>query len=181
MRLFIAVKLPEKTRSALVRLRCDIPGARWVPAEQIHLTLAFLGDVDDEGVARLTDRLSRINASPFTLRFGGSGCFPDRRRPRVLWVGLEHESRLLDLAAKVHVAVKDCGIVLEERPFSPHITLARIKVPKPMEADIFLDRHIQNKLPSLVVREFILFQSRLTREGAIHTPVRSFPLTVDPR
>ncbi len=176
MRLFIAIELPEQARNALVGLRCDIPGARWVPREQIHLTLSFLGDVDDDGVTRLTNRLSRIHVPAFTLRFGESGCFPDRRRPKVLWVGLEHELRLLDLAAKVHVAVKDCGIELEERPFSPHITLARIKMPKPGEADIFLDRHIQKKLPSLAVREFILFQSRLTPEGAIHTPVRSFPL-----
>lgn len=176
MRLFIAIELPEQARKALAGLRCDIPGARWVPWEQIHLTLAFLGEVDDDGVARLTGRLSRIHAPAFTLRFGGSGCFPDRRRPRVLWVGLEHESRLLHLAAKVRDAVTDCGIVLEDRPFSPHITLARIKVPKPEEAGIFLDRHLQKKLPSLAVREFILFQSQLTQEGAIHTPIRSFPL-----
>jgi len=176
MRLFIAIELPEQARKALAGLRCDIPGARWVPWEQIHLTLAFLGEVDDDGVARLTGRLSRIHAPAFTLRFGGSGCFPDRRRPRVLWVGLEHESRLLHLAAKVHAAVTDSGMALEDRPFSPHITLARIKIPKPEEAGIFLDRHLQKKLPSLAVREFILFQSQLTQEGAIHTPIRSFPL-----
>jgi len=176
MRLFIAIELPEQARNALAGLRCDIPGARWIPVEQIHLTLSFLGEVDDDGVTRLTDRLSRIHVPTFTLRFGESGCFPDRRRPRVLWVGLEHDSRLLNLAAKVHDAVTECGIALEDRPFSPHITLARIKIPKPEEANIFLDRHLQKKLPSLAVREFILFQSRLTPEGAIHTPIRIFLL-----
>lgn len=176
MRLFIAVELQDNAKMALGGLRCDIPGARWVPREQIHLTLAFLGDVDDDGVTRLTNRLSRIHVPAFTLRFSESGCFPDRRRPRVLWVGLEHESRLLNLAANVHETVTDCGIELEKRPFSPHITLARIKVPKPKEVGRFLDRHLQKKLPSLAVREFILFQSRLTPEGAIHTPVRSFQL-----
>lgn len=176
MRLFIAIELQDNAKMALGGLRCDIPGARWVPREQIHLTLAFLGDVDDDGVGRLSDRLSRIHAPAFSLRFSETGCFPDRRRPRVLWVGLEHESRLLNLAAMVRNAVTDCGIELEDRPFSPHITLARIKAPEPKEAGRFLDRHLQKKLPSLAVREFILFQSRLTPEGAIHTPVRSFPL-----
>ena len=177
MRLFIAIELPDAAKRALAGLRQDIPGARWVPVEQIHLTLAFLGELDEAALGRLTGELVRIQVPEFRLGFSGTGCFPDRRRPRVLWVGLEPQPRLMQLAAGVHQAVLGCGIPQEERPFSPHITLARLRLSPARGCDAFLDRHPGQKLPSFPVREFALFQSRLTPQGAVHTPVRSFPLT----
>jgi 2'-5' RNA ligase len=157
-------------------LRTDIPGARWVPTEQIHLTLAFLGEVDEAAVERLSGELARIRAPGFRLCFSGTGCFPDRRRPRVLWVGLVPHPRLKQLAAGVREAVLACGIPQDERPFSPHITLARLKLSPSRGCDAFLDRQPEQQLPPFPVQEFILFQSRLTPQGALHTPVRSFPL-----
>lgn len=176
MRLFIAIELPEDIKRALGRLRVDIPGARWVPAEQIHLTLAFLGEVQETTVGRLTGELSQIQTPEFNLCFTGTGCFPDRRRPRVLWIGLGPEPRLKTLAARVHEAVLACGIPQEERPFSPHITLARLKLPAARECGAFLDQHQQEILPPISVREFTLFQSRLTPQGAVHSPIKSFRL-----
>ena len=176
MRLFIAIELPADLKMALGRLRMDIPGARWVPMEQIHLTLAFLGEVDETTVERLTGKLAKIHAPGFKLCLSGTGCFPNRHRPRVLWVGLEPEPRLNDLVASVRSAVLACGIPQEERPFSPHITLARLKLSPPRDFDAFLDQHQKQKLPPFTVREFTLFQSRLTPQGAVHIPVRNFPL-----
>lgn len=176
MRLFIAIELPDDLKMALKRLRTDIPGARWVPAEQIHLTLAFLGEVEEKTVRKLTGELARIQAPAFELCFTGTGCFPNRHRPRVLWIGLEPEPRLTDLAARVQEAVLACGIPQEERPFSPHITLARLKIPASMESGAFLDQHQKENLPLLSVREFTLFQSRLTPQGAVHTPIKNFAL-----
>ncbi len=176
MRLFIAIEFPDEVKKALIRLRKDIPGARWVPVEQIHLTLAFLGEVDEPTTGRLTGELSQIRTPAFKLCFTGTGCFPDRRRPRVLWVGLEPEPRLNLLAAKIRTAVLNCGIPQEERPFSPHITLARLKLPSSRESGVFLDQQAKKILPPLSVQEFTLFQSRLTPQGAVHIPIRSFPL-----
>ena len=176
MRLFIAIELPEDLKMALGRLRMDIPGAHWVSMEQIHLTLAFLGEVEETTVEQLTGKLARIHAPGFKLCLSGTGCFPNRRRPHVLWVGLEPEPRLNDLVASVRSAVLACGILQEERPFSPHITLARIKLSPPRDFDAFLDQHQKQKLPQFSVREFTLFQSRLTPQGAVHIPVRNFPL-----
>jgi 2'-5' RNA ligase len=178
MRLFIAIELPADAKNELGRLRVDIPGARWVPSDQIHLTLAFLGEVDEAALERLTGQLARIQMTEFRVRFARTGCFPDHQRPRVLWVGLEPEPRLNTLAARVRDAVLACGIPQEERPFSPHITLARIKLPSPGSCDAFLDRDTRPGLPPLHVREFILFQSRLTQQGALHIPVRGFPLAI---
>ncbi len=176
MRLFIAIELPDEVKKLLSRMRSDVPGARWVPVEQLHLTLSFLGEVDDVTVKQLTGELAAIHAPGFDLRFSGTGCFPGRSRPRVLWVGLDPEPLLSNLASLVRKALLTCGIPQEERPFSAHITLARLKFPASREVAAFLDQPQRQELPTVAVREFILFQSRLTPQGAIHTPLKSFPL-----
>lgn len=174
-RLFIAIELPDDVKQLLGRLRVEIPGARWVPAGQLHLTLAFLGHVDVAAIDGLKRELSAIRLPGFRLRFAAPGCFPDRRRPRVLWVGLEPEPALLRLAKSVRDSLLICGIPREERGFSPHITLARLKLPAEREAAAFLQQ-TPERIPPLSVGEFILYESRLTSSGAIHTPLETFPL-----
>lgn len=176
MRLFIAIELPDGLKRAFAGLRTPIPGARWVPPEQIHLTLAFLGDVEETAVGHLHDELSRIRIPSFKLRPAGTGCFPGRQRARVLWAGLEPEQHLRDLAAAVQNAVRDCGIPLDERPFSPHITLARLKLAAPREVGMFLSEGSKHIFPPVPVHEFILFQSRLSSAGAQHVPLHRYPL-----
>jgi RNA 2',3'-cyclic 3'-phosphodiesterase len=176
MRLFIAIEPPDDVKTALRRLRVEVPGARWVPTEQLHLTLAFLGEVEEKTAEKLTEELSLIHSPPFNLRFSGTGCFPSRHRPRVLWAGLESQPRLTHLAAGVHEAVLVCGVPQEERPFSPHITLARLTFPPPGGIGQFLDQSNKLIFPPFPVREITLFQSRLTQYGAIHIPIRTFPV-----
>lgn len=179
MRLFIAIELPAEIKRSLWMLRCDLPGARWVAPEQMHLTLAFLGEVEDEQVGPLRAALARINLPPFALSFTSTGCFPNRQRPRVLWVGLAPAPRLAQLAAAVQEVLLLCDLPVEERPFSPHITLARLNFPAAQEVGVFLDQSLPPRLPLLAVREFILFQSRLGAHGAEHLPLQSFPLSAE--
>ncbi len=176
-RLFIAIDLPEVVRQELCRLNVPIPYSRWVPVDQLHLTLAFLGDVGDERVAGLARALGQVSAAPFELHFDRLGCFPSRSRPRVLWVGLKPEPLLLTLADRLRDLLRDCGIPQEDRPFSPHITLARLKLPAARECASFLDQPLELNRLSVPVQEFILFESRLTAAGAIHTPLKRFPLS----
>jgi RNA 2',3'-cyclic 3'-phosphodiesterase len=176
-RLFIAIDLPEVVRQELCRLNVPIPGSRWVPADQLHLTLAFLGDVGEERVAGLARALGQVSAAPFRLRFDRLGCFPSRARPRVLWVGLKPEPLLISLADRLRELLRASDIPQEERPFSPHITLARLKLPAARECASFLDRPLALERTSVPVVEFILFESRLTAAGAIHTPLKRFPLS----
>ena len=176
MRLFIAIELPTGLKQELERLRTAIPGARWVPTEQLHLTLAFLGEVAEETAGRLIAHLAKIRAASFTLTFSGVGCFPDRQRPRVVWIGVKPEPNLLKLAAAVRQSVLAIGIFLEERPFSPHLTLARLKLPAAAELRAFIDRQSKVTLKPFSVQEFTLFQSKLTQQGAVHSPIRDFPL-----
>lgn len=177
MRLFIAIELPAELKQALGKLRCDLPDARWVPAEQMHLTLAFLGEMEEENAWRLRAELARIQLPPFTLALTGTGCFPHRQRPRVLWVGLAPEARLAQLAAAVQGAILACGLPVEERLFSAHITLARLRFPATREGGAFLDQPLPAPPSSFFVGEFLLFQSRLTPQGAEHLPLARFPLT----
>ncbi len=176
MRLFIAIDLPEEPSKKLAGLRAEIPGVSWVPPEQLHLTLSFLGEVAVGICAQLTAELVKIGAPGFDLHFTATGCFPDRRQPRVLWAGLAAAPRLIALAQQINNAVTICGISQEVRPFSPHITLARCRQPAGKEVGAFLDQQRRLKLPPFRVREFILFQSLLTAKGAIHTPLGQFPL-----
>lgn len=177
MRLFIAIELPEIVKQQLASLRMDIPGVRWVPPVQLHLTLAFLGVVTEETQSMLEKHLETICMPVFPVHFTQTGCFPDRRRPRVLWVGVEPEPLLAMLAGNIRTSVLACGIPQEARPFSPHITLARIKVPGAGDVRTFLDHSLEGDILPLDVRNFTLFASRLDATGAVHTAIKSFQLT----
>jgi len=177
VRLFIAIELPTELKKELERLRTHIQGARWVPTEQLHLTLAFLGEVDEETAGKLIAQLAMVRTASFRLSFSGIGCFPDRQRPRVVWIGVKTAPNLLKLAAAVRQSVLAAGIFLDERPFSPHLTLARLKLPAGAELGVFLERHCKVTLDPFSVSQFTLFQSRLTQQGAVHKAVRDFPLS----
>jgi RNA 2',3'-cyclic 3'-phosphodiesterase len=176
-RLFIAIDLPDVTKEQLCRLRTDIPGARWVPTDQLHLTLAFLGDVEIEKMKHLMGKLTEIHSPAFDLRIGDFGCFPNRKRPRVVWIGIRPEPRLMSLAEQVRKVILSSEIPLEECPFSPHITLARIKQSVGGDCDAFLARTLKQEPELISVREFILFESRLSSRGALHIPLGRFKLS----
>jgi 2'-5' RNA ligase len=175
MRCFVAIDLPDDLRQMLARLVAGIGGVRPTPPQQLHLTLAFLGEVEEPTVALLGRELAAIAGEPFTVPLRGCGCFPDRRRPRVLWAGLEPVPRLGRLYREVAAAVGRCGITLEERSFTPHITLARLKPPVRPDLGAFLATSGAG-LPLLPVASFHLYGSCLTPQGAVHTPLRSLLL-----
>ena len=174
-RLFIAIEISRRVKAELEALHREIPGMCWVPPEQIHLTLAFLGEVEEEKLELLFRGLGRIEAEPFTFRLTGPGCFPRSGKPRVLWYGVERLLSLERLAQRIRNAVTACGIELEERPFSPHITLARVKGAAPDAVKSFVDHPGTTRFPAVTVRQFVLFQSILSRQGALHQPLKVFP------
>lgn len=176
MRLFIALDLPEDVKERLQRLKRGAEGVRWLPPEQLHLTLLFLGDVPDEALTAICRGLAAISTASFELRLAKTGCFPGRSRPRVLWVAPDHQPALHGLAARIRETVLACGIQLEQRGFSPHVTVARIKENRPCETARFLDAHVQELSLAFEVREFILFQSTLTAQGALHRDLLRIPL-----
>lgn len=168
-RLFVAIELPAVITEKIVALRTDIPTARWVKAQQMHLTLRFIGDdVLHDAVESIKEALAQINAQTFPLEIGGVGRFPPaaKKAPRVLWVGIGQQPALNALHDKVESALEKVGFQREDRDFNPHITLARLKLRRPApEATTFLEQHTDFVAGSLTVERFILFNSTLTPQG----------------
>ena len=176
-RLFVAIDLPEDLRKIVSEIGRDLPGARRVPMEQLHLTLRFIGEVGEETLTAIRSTLVGISGTPFTLALRGVGHFPPGRHPRVLWVGFEESLPLLELQKEVELALIDAGIPPEERKFSPHLTLARLKDTPPGKVAALEERYASFAAGPFPVEEFHLYSSTLTREGALHTRIQTYPLT----
>ena len=168
-RLFTAIDLPEDIRLAVTGIGKDLPGARCVPQEQLHLTLRFIGDVDDVAFAAVRPALAKVCATPFALTLRGIGHFPPGRHPRVLWIGLDGSAPLMALQQDVELALVGAGIPPEERSFSPHLTLARLKDTPPHLVAGLEERFKDFTAGPFPVTEFHLYSSTLTHNGAIHT------------
>ncbi len=179
-RLFVAIDLPDEVRERIASLDGTVPGGRWVPREQLHLTLRFIGEVDEEGFRGIKSVLEGVRGAPFVLTLAKVGHFPPGRRPRVLWVGIEGCAALLELQQRVEAALAGAGIIPEERRFSPHITVARLKETSAETVTAFEERHAAFRAGPVSVTEFHLYSSSLTRAGAIHTREASYLLTDGP-
>jgi len=183
IRAFIAVDIPEHVRAALdeaqARLKRAHVGVKvsWTKVENIHVTLQFLGYVEEEAVAKIGAALDRIAAEhpAFALDVRGAGAFPDDRRPRVLWVGCDDaEGRLKALAQAVQAAMQPLGFEPEHREFSAHLTLGRVKLPRPDAALTKALDSIKNQaFGTMRVDAVHLFQSQLHPEGSIYSKLSS--------
>ena len=169
MRLFIALDLPESVRERLGMMACGLPGARWVPPEQLHLTLHFIGEVDGAMMRTIQGALARISRPALQLCLQGVGAFPLRgKSPHTLWVGVEKSEALLTLHGKVESALVRAGCHPEQRKYAPHITLARLKNTPAKRLNEFLGLHMPLVLPEIPVNRFRLYSSVLSSKGAKH-------------
>lgn len=176
MRLFVAIDLPDDIRQSVAYTCRGVPGIRWLPPDQLHLTLRFIGEADDAVDAAIRSGLAAITSPAFPLSLQGVGCFPSPRRPRVLWVGLSAGEPLKVLQQKIEAATIAAGIPAEERPFSPHITLARLREHRESDVAPFLARNASFRSEPFTVDAFHLYSSILTAKGAIHRREASYPL-----
>ncbi len=187
-RLFVAVELDGDVQQALNRLQHDLQrhrllGLRWVRPEGVHLTLKFLGETPRDKVASVVEALSSSTAgvAPHELSLGTLGTFGSRNAPRVLWVDLEGDlALLLRLQEQVERALRALGFPAENRRFSPHLTLARVRpedaraVAEPLAGAIAA---VTAPSARINVRELSLMLSKLGPGGAVYTRLEAFPLT----
>lgn len=178
IRAFVAIALPPRARAPLAAAQDRLPASvRRTPEENLHITLAFLGDLPEPDVAEVDLALQALRAPPFGLRLSGVGVFGGRR-PRAVWAGLAPCPALDRLQAAVMHAARAAGVDLPARRFVPHVTLARL--PGNAPADAALERWIADHAgqdgPEFPVGDFGLWQSRLTRAGAVHTQLARYPL-----
>jgi 2'-5' RNA ligase len=175
-RLFAGIALPEKLRTRVALLKGGIPGARWVPEENYHITLSFIGNVDEEVAERADEALSTVRAERFSLKLAGAGNFADGDRPRVLWLGVEQSDALMRLQEKAQNALIAARVPVEARKYAPHVTLARLKDPDMPKLAAFLQAHGSIEAPPFEVGGFILYQSHQTKNGSVYEPLREYPL-----
>jgi RNA 2',3'-cyclic 3'-phosphodiesterase len=187
VRLFAAFDLSNRTRDAVAaeqrRIASSLGGAaaspKWIPPDRAHLTLVFLGQVDDNVVPPLVQTMSQdVEAAPFEITFSGRGVFPPRGAPRVLWVGVKAGiDQLILLHREMVRRVVGHGIELEAREYHPHLTLGRWRVSRPSDATRALSAAKRDTLAQETVTRVTLFESRLSSSGPVYTALAHANLT----
>jgi len=184
MRLFFAIELGDDVLDLLdeatALLHAEAPELAWVPRDKRHLTLKFLGDVDDSAAARLVEAVDRaaVRHRPVEMHIREVGAFPNFRRARVVWIGVEQEPRLELLHHDLELACAEEGFEVEGRPFRPHITLARVRAPLPVERLRALARAARRvrMQANVQVERITLFESTLAPTGARYRRIHAAPL-----
>src|SRR5690348_2054467 len=180
MRLFVALDIPEETRRAIreliSRLQPVARGAKWVRPEGIHITLKFIGWTEDENLAQIKEHLSRVpHRAAIPVAFRNFGFFPNERRPRVFFVGIDAGAELARLAADIESQLAPLKIPKEERAFTPHLTLARFKTNEGLaQMQKMLASMPAHDFGAMNATEFHLYQSVLKSNGAIYTQLASY-------
>ena len=176
IRLFVALEIPESIRSRLALLEGGVPGARWASEEQMHLTLRFIGEVDENVAHDIDDALAGIRAPGFSLELAGVGEFGGKK-PHALWAGVRPNEALLHLRRKIETALQRIGLPAEERKFAAHVTLARMRSAPHEKVMQFLTHHALFASGPFPVNRFVLFSSQLGSGGSVYHAERTYPLT----
>ncbi|MEW6664598.1 MAG: RNA 2',3'-cyclic phosphodiesterase [Thermodesulfobacteriota bacterium] len=185
IRSFLAFEQPPEIRAILDRvsgeLRRSRLDVRWVKPENIHLTIVFLGNIRSEYVEAMEDPLRKLclTTGPFQISLKGAGCFPNSRRPRVLWIGLEGDlERMGRFRDFLQDEMQPFGARREDRAFRAHLTLGRFRSPEraDRELDEILARYRDLTSPVCPLKELILFKSELRPGGSVYTRLKSWPL-----
>jgi 2'-5' RNA ligase len=177
IRLFCALELPASVRGRLIALGGGLPGARWVPEENFHVTLRFIGEVGEASFDDIVAALSTVTVAAFDLAVAGMGHFERKRRPTMLWAGVDANDNLLQLHDRIESALRRAGFPSEERRYEPHVTLARFDGTASAErVAAFLRANSLFRAAPFRVERFVLFSSVLGRSGPTYRPEAEFPL-----
>ncbi len=175
IRLFAGLALPNGHRQQINLIQNGLKDARWVAPENLHVTLRFIGEVDEDVVDELSGALDDVRAEPFTLTIQGLGTFG--RPPSSVWAGVEDTpaGALAHLQAKVESVLVRSGLPPEGRKYTPHVTLARLrKSPGALRLGDYMESHGALVLPAFEVTGFTLFESRLSHQGAHYSALAEY-------
>jgi 2'-5' RNA ligase len=176
-RIFLAVDISEEARRNVVGYIHELKGrfagvsVKWEQAEKLHLTLKFLGPVDEHRIAKLETAIRQVVAdhAPFAAELSGTGVFGSAREPRILWIGMGRgRDALLSLAGEIEAAMEHLGFPKDPRQFNPHLTIGRIRQPR--EGKDLTPAHLQNLLPpfEFSVNDVTIYESVLNPQGSIY-------------
>ena len=176
IRLFVAVEIPESVKYKIMDICRGIPGIRWTPHENLHLTLQFIGEVNPEVFTDIREKLREIEAQAFALRFRGVGIFSKGSSPRVLWLGVAENPALTILQKQVEKILQSVGVRGEKRAYQPHLTLSRLKGATRANLETYLTQYAEFQSEDFFVEHITLFSSNLKSNGAIHHVEEIYPL-----
>jgi 2'-5' RNA ligase len=178
MRVFLAIDLPDEIRHRLGEaermLRPAGSSARWVLPESIHVTLKFIGEIDEKRLPEIDSALQGLNWKPFPLTVRGVGFFPGNRAPRVFWAGIEAPT-MQSLAEQIDLRMERIGIERERRAFRPHLTLARARDARIDSALVTASQQFEEtEFGTFTVDRYVLFHSLLQPTGAIYRKLKEY-------
>jgi 2'-5' RNA ligase len=174
-RLFTAVELPAQISFSLSLLRGGLVGARWIDPANYHITLRFIGDIDDRTADDIAGELARIDRPRFDLSLKGLGAFGSRK-PHAVYAGVTPTPALKELQAEHERIIQRVGLEPERRKFTPHVTLARLRNPSESEVAAFLAMRGGFETPSFAVGRFVLLSSRASKGGGPYLMEEAYPL-----
>lgn len=174
-RLFFGLEIPEAIKTCLLQVKTQVAGARWQSRGQLHLTLAFLGQVEDQQVALACDLVREVTQPPFELNVQGLGCFGSPEKPKILWAGVSPENELGELQNNLATRLTANGFTLKNPNFKPHITLSRFRHPAGSVSSL-LDSHQGTVFGLMPVQGFVLYESTPGPGGSVYTVVKRFAL-----
>ncbi len=186
MRLFVALQIPDSIRKEYAKLiddfrrfdaKASLKKPKWVRPENLHVTLKFIGHTDPAKLDSIRGALAKVRSpQEVHLHFRNIGFFPNAKRPRVIWGGMESSENLAPLARAVDQQIASLGFPAEEREFTPHLTLARLDPPGiAQELRAAIEKHAVHDFGELQTSEFHLIESELKPTGAEYTTLQSFP------
>ncbi len=168
MRLFIALDLPDGMRERLVRLTGSLPGARWIPPANLHLTLRFIGEADRVIAEEIDHALAGIRGRRLELALSGTGLFGRAGKVHSLWAGVERSEPLERLQAKIETAMQRIGLPPERKRYQPHVSLARVDAVAETALASWIQAHNLLRSESVAITHFTLFSSLLGKEQAVY-------------
>jgi 2'-5' RNA ligase len=173
-RLFTALEIPAATRTHLSLLRAPLNGAKWVEPENMHITLRFVGDIDERTADEFAGLLAEISAEPFAVSIQDVGSFGGRE-PRVLWAGVEAGEPLAGLYRANERAARAAGLEADPRSFKPHVTLARMRGVRHQAVARFLQEHGGLRTQPFVATRFVLLSARPGSGGPPYAIEAEYP------
>ena len=175
-RVFFGLEIPAEIKQRLLQVRADVAGARWQSVEQVHLTLLFLGNIEEERLLAVREVARDISLKAFELSVAGLECFGQPHAPDYLWAGVQPEAPVAILYSAIKSQVESLGLQTERRAYRPHLTLARFNR-EPGSVVHLLNEYREAVFGSFQVDEFVLFETQPSAAGSVYRVLERYPLS----